>query len=73
METIAKISTPPADGAAFDEWLSATDGSDFLKRNSGDDESWRRRERRARRPIFIEAIWWRRRESNPKQRVFLTC
>lgn len=38
METIEKISTPPADGAAFDEWLSATDGIDFLKGNIEDDE-----------------------------------
>jgi integrase len=27
------------------------------------EKYWRRRERRARRPIFIEGNWWRRRES----------
>ncbi len=38
IETIKRISTPPADSAAFDEWLSATDGIDFLKGNIEDDE-----------------------------------
>jgi hypothetical protein len=32
IDTIKRISTPPADGAAFDEWLDATDGIDLLRK-----------------------------------------
>src|SRR5215218_9159846 len=28
-----------------------------------------RRERRARRPVFIDEKWWRRRESNPRPKA----
>jgi hypothetical protein len=38
IETINRISTPPADGVAFDEWLEATDGIDLLKENIQGDE-----------------------------------
>jgi len=38
IETISRISTPPPNGAAFDEWLDATDGIDLLKENIQSDE-----------------------------------
>ena len=38
IETIGRISPPPGNDAAFDEWLDGTDGIDFLKENALGDE-----------------------------------
>ena len=38
IKTISRISTSPGDGPAFDEWLNATDGIEFLKEIIQGDE-----------------------------------